>query len=120
MVLQLYRKGLITRDISDIPKNFFGEQMSYSKVSNLAEKFNEIRQAWKETSLEPYYKVVYCDVLYMTLRRGNSYSKEAVHISELANMVGDTYRNFNPFIKNHSNKLILPLYLSAIFFKIYF
>jgi len=54
--------------------------MSYAKVSNLAEKFNEARKAWEEIPLDPYYKVVYCDALYITLRRGNSYSKEAVDI----------------------------------------
>lgn len=80
LVLKLYRKGLTTRDISDILKDFFGEEMSYSQVSNLAEKFHEIRQAWENSPLESHYKVVYCDALYITLRRGNSYAKEAVPI----------------------------------------
>ena len=80
LVLKLYRKGLTTRDISDILKDFFGEEMSYAQVSNLAEKFNEARKAWEQIPLDPYYKVVYCDALYITLRRGKSYSKEAVHI----------------------------------------
>jgi transposase-like protein len=80
LVLKLYRKGLTTRDISDILKNFFGEEMSYAQVSNLAEKFNEARKTWEKIPLDSYYKVIYCDALYMTLRRGKSYSKEAVHI----------------------------------------
>lgn len=80
LVLTLYRKGLTTRDISGILKEFFGEEMSYAKVSDLAEKFHEIRKAWEKMVLQAYYKVVYCDALYITLRRGNSYSKEAVHI----------------------------------------
>jgi len=37
LVLKLYTKGLTTRDVSDILSNFFGEEMSYSQVSNLAE-----------------------------------------------------------------------------------
>ncbi len=80
LVLKLYRKGLTTRDIADILTNFFGEEMSYAKVSDLASTFHEIRQAWENTPLENYYKVVYCDAIYITLRRGKSYSKEAVHI----------------------------------------
>jgi putative transposase len=80
LVLKLYTKGLTTRDISDVLATFFGQEISYSQVSNLAERFHELRLAWEKTSLEAYYKVVYCDALYVTLRRGNSYSKEPVHI----------------------------------------
>lgn len=81
LVLKLYTKGLTTRDVSDILGSFFGEDISFSQVSNLAERFHELRLAWENSSLEPYYKVVYCDAMYMTLRRGNSYAKEAVHIT---------------------------------------
>lgn len=80
LVLTLYRKGLTTRDVSDILKGFFGEEMSYAQVSNLAEQFNELRTAWENSSLESYYKVVYCDALYITVKRGNSYTQEPVHI----------------------------------------
>ena len=80
LVLTLYQKGLTTRDVSDVLKNFFGTEISFSQVSNLAEKFNELRLAWENTQLEKHYKVVYCDAIYITLRRGNSYAKEPVHI----------------------------------------
>lgn len=80
LVLTLYRKGLTTRDISDVLKNFFGEEISYSQVSNLAERFNELRMAWEISSLDAYYKVIYCDAIYITVKRDNSYAKEPVHI----------------------------------------
>eukprot|EP01132_Coremiostelium_polycephalum_P000315 gene315-404_t len=44
---------------------------------NLAELFNELRLAWKNSPLEAY-KVVYCDAIYLTVKRENSYSKEAL------------------------------------------
>ena len=80
LVLTLYRKGLTTRDVSDVMKDFFGTDISFSTVSNLAEKFNEVRSAWENSPLENYYKAVFCDAIYITLKRGDSYSKEAVHI----------------------------------------
>lgn len=80
LVLTLYRKGLTTRDVSDVLKNFFGEEISYSQVSNLAESFNELRQAWENSKLESHYKVIFCDAIYITVKRGNSYAKEPVHI----------------------------------------
>ena len=80
LVLTFYTKGLTTRDVSDVLKNFFGESVSYSKVSNLAERFHEIRLAWQNAPLEPSYKVIYCDAMYVTVKRGDSYAKEPVHI----------------------------------------
>lgn len=80
LVLKLYSKGLTTRDVSDILQNFFGEEISYAQVSNLAERFNELRMAWENSKLESYYKVIYGDALYITVKRDNSYAKEAVHI----------------------------------------
>ncbi|HHT9149790.1 MAG TPA: IS256 family transposase [Candidatus Wujingus californicus] len=80
LVLTLYRKGLTTRDVSDILKSFFGEDISYAQVSNLAERFNELRVAWENSSLASYYKVVFCDAIYITVKRDNSYAQEPVHI----------------------------------------
>ena len=68
LVLTLYRKGLTTRDVSDILKNFFGEEISYAQVSNLAERFNELSLSWEKASLENHYKVAYADAIYITAR----------------------------------------------------
>ncbi len=78
--LLLYRKGLSTRDVSDVMKEFFGESISRNTVNNLASSFCEIRKKWDARPLDAYYKAVYCDALYTSVKRGNSYTKEAVHI----------------------------------------
>lgn len=78
--LLLYRKGLSTRDVSDIMEEFFGESISKDSISNLASSFHYIRKKWEQRALDAYYKVIYCDALYTNLKRANSYSKEAVHI----------------------------------------
>lgn len=80
LVLTLYTKGLTTRDISDVLGKFFGEEVSYAQISNLAERFHEIRLAWENSLLEAHYKVMYCDAMYITVKRGESYAKEPVHI----------------------------------------
>lgn len=80
LVLKLYRKGLTCRDISETLKDFFGEEISYSQVSNLAERFHELRTAWQNSTLESYYKVIFMDAIYITVKRDNSYAKEPVHI----------------------------------------
>ncbi len=78
--LLLYRKGLSTRDVSTILQEFFGESVSRSTVSNLATNFQKIRKAWEQKKLDAYYKVIYCDALFVSLKRGNNYSKEAVYV----------------------------------------
>ena len=80
LALLLYRKGMSSRDVADIMQGFFGESMSYETVNNLAEFFNAIRKKWENQMLDPYYKVIYCDALYVSVKRNNSYSKEAVHV----------------------------------------
>lgn len=80
LALLLYRKGLSSRDVSDVMAEYFGESMSRETVNNLAESFHHIRTSWESRPLDAYYKVIYCDALYSTLKRGNSYSKEAVYI----------------------------------------
>lgn len=81
LVLKLYTKGMTTRDVSEVLGDFFGEDISYAQVSNLAEKFNEVRLAWERSSLEKHYKVVYCDAIYVCVKRETSYAKEPVHIA---------------------------------------
>ena len=78
--LLLYRKGLSTRDVSKVLQDFFGESISRDTVNNLAENFQKIRDEWEERKLDAYYKVIYCDALFVNLKRGESYSKEAVYV----------------------------------------
>ena len=81
LVLKPYIKGMTTRDVSEVLGDFFWEDISYAQVSNLAEKFNEVRLAWERTSLEKHYKVEYCDAMYVCVKRETSYAKEPVHIA---------------------------------------
>ena len=78
--LLLYRRGLSSRDVSAIMEEFFGESISRETINNLAENFHEIRKEWEKIRLDAFYKVIYCDALYAIVKRGDSYSKEAVHI----------------------------------------
>lgn len=80
MVLVMYKKGLTCRDIQHILDDFFDQKMSPSKISSLAEHFHTMRKAWEASLLEDEYLTVFCDAIFITLKRNNSYSKEAVHI----------------------------------------
>jgi transposase-like protein len=81
LCLSLYKKGLSGADIQDIIKQMFGGGVSASKVNKLASSFHKFRMAWQNSPLEKSYKVVFADVIFVKVRRGNSYSKEGVYVA---------------------------------------
>jgi len=81
LCLSLYKKGMTSRDISDLIGNMFGDSVSATKVTNLAKTFNKFRLAWENSKLDSYYKVMFCDCLFVTVRRSDSYSREAVYVA---------------------------------------
>lgn len=80
LCLTLYKKGMTARDISEVMENFFGNSMSHTTINNLAEQFHKLRLAWQNSSLDREYSVLYCDAIWITVRRGNRYEKEAIYI----------------------------------------
>ena len=81
LVLTLYKKGMTTRDISEVMVDFFGDSVSHTTVSNLAEQFHAIRAAWERSRLDTAYAAIFCDCIFITVRRGDSYEKEAVYVA---------------------------------------
>lgn len=81
LCLSLYKKGLSGADIQDIIKQMFGGGVSASKVNKLASTFHKFRVAWQNTKLQKYYKVIFADVIFVKVRRGDSYSKEGVYVA---------------------------------------
>lgn len=81
LCLSLYKKGMTSRDISDLIKEMFGEGVSATKVTNLSKVFRQFREAWENSVLESHYLVMFCDCIFITVRRGDNYSKEAVYVA---------------------------------------
>lgn len=81
LVLTLYKKGMTTRDISDVMTDFFGDSVSHTTVANLAEQFHGIRIAWEQSPLDTTYHAIFCDCIFITVRRDDSYEKEAVYVA---------------------------------------
>lgn len=79
--LALYTKGMTTRDIEDLMQSFFGNQISHTSVSKLAEEFHSVRLLWEKSPLDRHYRAIFCDAIFITVRRGDSYQKEPVYIA---------------------------------------
>ena len=80
LALGLYKKGLSYKDISYLLDEFYGESMCSDRINNIAEEFHHLRKSWENEKLDESYKVIYADCQYQSLRRGDSYSKEAIHL----------------------------------------
>ena len=81
MVLSLYKKGMTGGDIKTFLKEVFNEKVSPSQISELSKTFNQFRVAWQNSKLEKHYKVVFGDVVFITVKRGDEYAKEGVFIA---------------------------------------
>ncbi|MBI3458779.1 transposase, partial [Candidatus Azambacteria bacterium] len=81
IALSLYKRGMTSNDIKSFLDEVFEEGMSPAKISNLAQTFNKFRIAWQESKLEKHYKVVFGDVIFITVRRGNEYAKEGAFVA---------------------------------------
>ena len=59
----------------------FDSSVSPSTITELTKTFAQFRQAWENSQLEKHYLAVFCDVVFVTVKRGDSYSKEGIFIA---------------------------------------
>lgn len=81
IVLSLYKKGMTGGDIKSFLSEVFNENISPAKISQLSKTFHKFRVAWQSSILESHYKVVFADVVFVTVKRGNEYAKEGIYVA---------------------------------------
>ena len=78
-IIQLYKKGITTREISDLIEKMYGHHYSPQTISNIAKTVADQVEAFHKRPISSRYAVIYCDATYLNVRR-DSVSKEALHI----------------------------------------
>lgn len=78
-VIQLYRKGITTREIADLIEKMYGHHYSPATVSNIAKAVEGQAGKYHSRQVAARYAVVYCDATYLNLRR-DTVAKEALHV----------------------------------------
>lgn len=78
-VIQLYQKGVTTRDIADLIEKMYGHCYSATTVSNIAKILDKDVQAFHARRVKPRYVAVHCDATYLNVRR-DTVAKEALHV----------------------------------------
>lgn len=78
-IIQLYRKGITTREISDLIEKMYGHHYTPATVSNIAKAVEDQVKVFHSRTVSARYAVVYCDATYLSLRR-DCVAKEALHV----------------------------------------
>ena len=78
-VIQLYRKGITTREIADLIEKMYGHHYSPATVSNIAKAVDGQAEKYHNRQVSARYAVLYCDATYLNLRR-DTVAKEALHV----------------------------------------
>ena len=78
-VVQLYGKGITTREISDLIEKMYGHCYTPQTVSNMTRSVARQVEEFHSRPVADRFAVIYCDATYINLRR-DSVAKEALHV----------------------------------------
>ena len=84
-VIQMYARGLSTRDIANLIEQMYGQKYSATSVSNLTDVAVKEIEQWKNRPLEKRYSVLFIDALSIKIRRehvGNESAYIIIGINE--------------------------------------
>lgn len=78
-IILLYKKGITTREISEIIERMYGHHYSAATISNLSGALEAEIRSFHQRDISPEYVALFCDATFIPVRR-DTVSKEAVHI----------------------------------------
>lgn len=78
-IITLYRKGITTREISDLIEKLYGHYYTPATVSNIAKAVQNQVEEFHHRQLSERYVIIYMDATYLNVRR-DSVAKEPLHV----------------------------------------
>ncbi len=88
MVIDLYAKGLTTRDISNHLKRTRSVELSQPAISTITDKVFPLVKEWQARPLSSCYAVVYLDGLHFKVRESGKISSKVAYIALGINLYG--------------------------------
>ena len=70
-VINLYGKGLSTREISDSIEDIYGVQLSATMISNITDAVLEEIEEWQKRPLNEVYPIVFIDAVHFNVKQEN-------------------------------------------------
>lgn len=78
-IITLYRKGITTREISDLIEKLYGHHYSPATMSNISKAVASQVKEFHSRPLSDKYVVIFMDATYLSVRR-DSVAKEPLHV----------------------------------------
>ena len=79
-VLNMYARGMTTRQICEQIEEIYGFEVSAGMVSKITDKILPEIEEWKSRPLSEIYPIVYIDAIYFFVRESNVTVKKAVYV----------------------------------------
>ena len=78
-IITLYKKGITTREISDLIEKIYGHHYSPATMSNISKAVADQVENFHKHQLSERYAVIFTDATYLNVRR-DSVAKEPLHV----------------------------------------
>lgn len=79
-VINLYCKGLSTREISDSIEDIYDVQLSAMIISNITDAVLEEIDEWQKRPLKEVYPIVFIDAIHFNVKQENVIVKKATYV----------------------------------------
>ena len=79
-IINMYARGLTTRQISEQIEDIYGFECSESFISNITDKVLQDIQDWQNRPLEKVYPVLFIDTTHFSVREDNRIKKIAAYV----------------------------------------
>lgn len=79
-VINLYGKGMSTRDISDSIKDIYGVELSPTMISNITDAVIDEIEEWQKRPLKEIYPIVFIDAVHFNVKQDNAIIKKAAYV----------------------------------------
>ncbi len=88
MVIDLYAKGLTTRDIVNHLKRSHGIELSQPTISNITDKVFPLVKEWQSRALSSCYPILYLDGMHFKVREAGKIASKVAYIALGINQFG--------------------------------
>lgn len=79
-IINLYARGMSTRDISESINDIYGIDVSASMISKITDKIIPIAIEWQNRALHTIYPIVFIDCVHFNVKNDNMVVKKAAYV----------------------------------------
>lgn len=79
-IINLYARGMSTRDITEAIKDVYGVEVSASMISKITDKIIPLALEWQSRPLNTIYPIVFIDCVHFNVKNDNMVVKKAAYV----------------------------------------